>query len=285
MKPDRLGDQHSVWRYLKSAFFVTVDVAGLGSVPVNVLAVLGFGILGIAEPALWLVGAGVETAFVTSLAFNPRFQKYVQAKDLRLAGDDPESKQQALITILSRDAQKRLADLRADCERILDVYRTQQAEGYVLDSNREALDRLQWIYTKLLVAQHHLLDPATREPETSLHEKISTLESELQEGSESESLRQSRLATLAILKKRLQNNARRQESLEEIDSDLSRIEAQVDLILENATMQGKPQAISSDIELASDLLGSGIFGEDELAIKELDRSLRKPQPVAKKELS
>jgi len=64
---------------------------------------------------------------------------------------------------------------------------------------------------------------------------------------------------------------RREQTLEEIDSDLARIEAQVDLILENATMSTKPQTISTDIELASDLLGAGVFGADESAISELDR--------------
>ena len=36
-------------------------------------------------------------------------------------------------------------------------------------------------------------------------------------------------------------------------------------------MQTKPQTISTDIELASDLLGAGVFGDDESAISALDR--------------
>ena len=44
-------------------------------------------------------------------------------------------------------------------------------------------------------------------------------------------------------------------------------------------MQSKPQTISTDIELASDLLGAGVFGDDESAISALDRkySVQKPQ--------
>jgi hypothetical protein len=64
-----------VWRYLKAAFWVGVDVPALGRVPVNLLGVLGVAILGVAKPALWLLGAGLETTLLFSLAFNHRFQK------------------------------------------------------------------------------------------------------------------------------------------------------------------------------------------------------------------
>jgi hypothetical protein len=75
----------------------------------------------------------------------------------------------------------------------------------------------------------------------------------------------------------LQNLLRSGQTLEEVDSDCARIEAQVDLLLENATMQGKPQTIASDIELASDLLGLGIFGDDEQAVTHLDRKYTPPR--------
>jgi len=270
-----------VWRYLKSAFLVSVDVPALGRVPVNVLLASAFAILGFAQPAFWFLGAAVEATLVTTLAFNPRFQKYVEAQHLQIAKDDAGSKRQALIQLLSPEAKRRVSALAMKCNNVLDVYRTQQAEDYVIDSNREALDSLQWVYLKLLVAQYHLLSPTNNETEKTLEAKIRGLETDLNDPGETESLRQSKTATLAILKKRLVNVRRKEQSLEEIDSDLTRIEAQVDLILENATMQGKPQTISTDIELASDLLGGGIFGDDESAIADLDQKYGKTKVTAK----
>ncbi len=70
---------------LKSAFWYGVDIPGLGQVPVNVSAGQRFAILGFAEPAFWLVGLATQAVFVTALAFNPRFQNYVQAQQLRSA--------------------------------------------------------------------------------------------------------------------------------------------------------------------------------------------------------
>ena len=271
-----------MWRYLKSAFLVSVDIPGLGRVPVNALAATAFGILGFAQPAFWLLGLAVEAGVVPSLAFNPRFQKIVDARALEVSQGSAEDKRQALIRLLESGAQQRLWDLAKKCAQILDVYRSQQAEEYIIDSNDQALKNLEWVYLKLLVARHHLLNPS-KETEDSLTKKIQELESDLQDGEETESLRQSKTATLNILKKRLTTMHKKQQTLEEIESDLTRIDNQVDLILENATVQGKPQTISTDIELASDLLGGSIFGEDESAINALEQNYPRPKSVAQKE--
>jgi len=274
-----------VWRYLKSAFLVNVDVPALGRVPLNLLLVAGFVILGFAQPAFWFLGAAVEAGLVTALAFNPRFQKYVESQHLQITKNDLDAQRQGLVQMLSPKTRSRLANVSAKCKRILDVFNSQRAEDFILDSNRDALDSLQWVYLKLLVAQHYLQEPTSDETEQSLETKVGALESDLNSPEETESLRQSKAATLAILKKRLLNIHRKEQSLEEIDSDLTRVEAQIDLILENATMQGKPQTISTDINLASDLLGAGVFGESESAVTDLDRKygkakLKQPQETA-----
>jgi hypothetical protein len=272
-----------VWRYLKSAFLVSVEVPGLGRVPVNALGAAAFAILGFAQPAFWFLGMAIEAAVVPTLAFNPRFQKVVQAQSLQTDQVDAAQKRMALVNVLEPGARQRLSSLIDKCNRILEVYRSQQAENFVLDSNDQALQSLQWVYLKLLVARHHLQDPVNSDTEQSLEKKIKALDQDLRDGEETESLRQSKTATLGILKKRLTNIRRKQQTLEEIESDLTRIDNQVDLILENATMQGKPQTISADIELASDLLGGSVFGEDESAISDLEQTYGQPKTKAPKE--
>jgi hypothetical protein len=272
-----------VWRYLKSAFLVSVDVPGLGRVPVNALGAAAFAILGFAQPAFWFLGMAIEAAVVPSLAFNPRFQKVVQAQSQQNDQVDAAEKRLALVQVLEPGARQRLSSVIDKCNRILEVYRSQQAESFVLDSNNQALQSLQWVYLKLLVARHHLQDPVNSDTEQSLEKKIKELGQDLRDGEETESLRQSKSATLGILKKRLGNIRRKQQTLEEIESDLTRIDNQVDLILENATMQGKPQTISADIELASDLLGGSVFGEDESAISDLEQTYGQQKAKPQKE--
>lgn len=272
-----------MWRYLKSAFLVSVDVPGLGRVPVNVLGAAAFGILGFAQPAFWFLGMALEAAIVPALAFNPRFQKLIQAQSLQNSDADTVQKRRALVNILEPSAKQRLSSLIDKCNQVLDVYRSQQTENYILDSNSQALSSLQWVYLKLLIARHHLQSPVNNETEQSLDKKIQELDADLKDGEETESLRQSKAATLGILKKRLLNVRRKKQTLEEIESDLTRIDSQVDLILENATMQGKPQTISTDIELASDLLGGSVFGEDESAISDLEQTYGQQKSKPQKE--
>jgi hypothetical protein len=271
-----------VWRYLKSAFLVSVDVPSLGRIPVNALGAAAFGILGFAQPAFWLLGIALEAAIVPALAFSPRFQKIVEARSLEQTHRTSDQKRQALIKLLESSAQQRLWAMGKKCNQVLDVYRSQGAEDYIIDTNEQALRNLEWVYLKLLVAQHHLMNPSS-ETEQSLEKKIQELDADLRDGEETESLRQSKTATLNILKKRLTTMRKKQETLEEIESDLTRIDNQVDLILENATVQGKPQTISTDIELASDLLGGSVFGDDETAVNELDQSYGRSKSTAGKE--
>lgn len=271
-----------MWRYLKSAFLVTVDVPSLGRIPVNALGAAAFAILGFAQPAFWFLGLAIEAAVVPALAFNPRFQKVVEAQSLELSQGDAEQKRKELVKILETGAQQRLWGLATKCNQVLDVFRSQQAEDYIIDSNDQALKNLEWVYLKLLVARHHLQSPSS-ETEQSLEKKIQDLDKDLRDGEETESLRQSKTATLNILKKRLATMRTKQQTLAEIESDLTRIDNQVDLILENATVQGKPQTISADIELASDLLGGSVFGEDESAISQLEQTYGKQKTSAQKE--
>ena len=270
-----------MWRYLKAAFFVGVQVPALGRVPLNALVAAGFLILGFGHPGFWFLGLAAEAAVVPSLAFNKRFQRVIDAEDKQLSSGDSQSKRSSLVKLLPADYQSRLVTLDHRCDKVLEVYRNAQAEEFLIDTNRDALENLKWVYLKLLVARFHLLTAGTEDTPESLEKKIKSIEDELQNGRESSALRQSKAATLDILKRRLTNIQRREQSLEEVESDLTRVESQVDLILDNAAMQGKPQTISTDIELASDLVSGGIFGDAESTVAELDLDYGKSRPVTK----
>jgi hypothetical protein len=261
-----------VLRYLKAAFFVGADVPALGRVPVNALLTGAFLILGFGHPAFWLLGLAAEATILPTLAFNKRFQNFVDASARADSDGDTQAKRKALIDGLPADYRKRLADLEKKCQRVLDVYRTSQAEEFVIDTNRDALENLKWVYLKLLIARFHLLTTGTEDTPQSLASKIDALQKDVDHSGDNATLRQSKSATLDILKRRQVSLQRREQSIEEVESDLTRVESQVDLLLDNAAMQGKPQTISSDLELASDLVGGGIFGDAESTVADLDRN-------------
>jgi hypothetical protein len=247
----------------------------------NALATAGFFILGFGHPGFWFLGLAAEAALVPALAFNKRFQNVVDAQDREITDGDSEAKRASLVQLLPADYKKRLGDLVRKCDKVIEVYRNAQAEEFLIDTNRGALENLKWVYLKLLIARFHLLTAGTDDTPESLARKIDSLQKELQNPKETPALRQSRAATLDILKRRLLNIERRGQSLEEVESDLTRVESQVDLILDNAAMQGKPQTISTDIELASDLVSGGMFGDVESTVADLDRDYGKSRSLAK----
>jgi len=163
---------------------VGVEVPALGRVPVNALAAAGFFILGFGHPGFWFLGLAAEAAIVPSLAFNKRFQKVVDAEDKELTTGDSQSKRYTLVKQLPADYQSRLTTLERRCDKVLEVYRNAQADDFVIDTNRDALENLKWVYLKLLIARYHLLTAGTDDTPESLEKKIKSLEAELDGGAE-----------------------------------------------------------------------------------------------------
>jgi hypothetical protein len=233
----------------------------LGEIPVNALAVLGFFILGFGHPGFWLLGLGLETAFLYTLATNKRFQRLVDAKKLVQLKAQAETKKQDLVGQLGPEARRRLVALEEKCGKIIRIHQKSQIEAFTLETNRDALNKLLGMYLKLLVAQHNLESMEVQTTEDTLRHKIANLERDLQNDKMSPSVKESKTATLKVLQKRLENLEHREQVLQEIDSDLTRIEAQVELAMENVTIRGRPQIISANIDLVSNLLDDTLYGE------------------------
>jgi len=259
-------------RYLKEAFWAKMDVPYLGSIPFNVVGLVAFALLGFGEPAFWPLGAGLEAAFLFFLSTNARFQNVVDAQGKVEVEQGAEAQRAALLSRLDSAQKHRLAALEGKCNHVLQIYQDQQVNEFTVSSNTDALKRLEWIFLKLLVAQHYLNDGATDTNARDIQAKIRQLEGDLKLTGLTRTLRESKEGTLRILQQRLTNLNRRSESNAEIESDLARVEAQVDLALESATMQGQAEVISANVELTSHLLDSSSFGDLSATVDAMDQS-------------
>ena len=67
---------------------------------------------------------------------------------------------------------------------------------------------------------------------------------------------------LLALARRIANRGERTRTLAELAADRARIEAQIELARENASIQGRPLTIAGDVELASGLLDYGSASAD-----------------------
>jgi hypothetical protein len=235
------------------------------------MALSGFGILGFANHAFWLLGMGLEAAYLYALSTNGRFQKVVDAMGLVSTEKSKTGQRADLIARLTPAQRKRLAALDMKLARILQIYQDQQSDEFTLSSNKDALNQLQWTFLKLMVAQRSLNEATDADPR-ELRSRIEKLQQEIAMSGITRTLRESKEATLQILQQRLLNFTQRAESNEEVESDLSRIEAQMDLALENATLQGRTAIISANIELTSNLLSNGLYGDMAATVSALDRN-------------
>ncbi len=247
-----------MWRYLKAAFWARPDFPAVGPLPLNALAVFAFGVLGGVIHPVWLLGLGLETAYLYLLATNPRFQKIVAANDLWQTRQNIGHDRHDLLARLPPEARARVGRLEDKIRRAT----TRGPEGadtsLLGDSNRDALEKLAALHLRLLGAEDDLRTTQQQADEVALTQQVTALETELHAtGSPlSAAWRESKLATLTLTQKRLANARRRTESLAEIGSDLERIEAQVELALEDASQEGKPTLVASSLNLLNRILES-----------------------------
>lgn len=279
-----------MWRYLKAAFLVGVEVPGIGRLPLNVLAVAATAIFGAVEPSVWLAGGGLEVALLASLAFSPRFQKLTDGQlslSAHAGGATQRAREtQALVASLPPTLAARLTSLRGGAARVLAIYGSLGFDAGTRQTTEASLDRLQWIFLKLLVVKNHLENELGRQTLPELQARIAQLAAGsgatqpidaaagatgIDAAGADAGLARSREATLDILRKRADNLRSRDRLLAENASDLERIEQQVELMRENAAIHGKPYAVDMEIDLASDLATPDLFGAQGSLVESVDR--------------
>ena len=271
-------------KYFFPAIFARPNLPVVGRVPVNFLGMLGFGILGMVLSPFFLIGLGVQLLFTGGLASDSRFQLYVDsernAANTESSVGGLEEKRQALVRELSYPYKVRLAEMERKQRQAESLYKRNNTSVSVVEVNIEALRRLAWVYLKLLVARNRL-ETAGNVSDESLRTQAEALEKEAATAA-SENAKKSKLETAGILRSRRANIAKKAQYLEEIDSDLQRVEAQIDLATENASLKGQSDAISATLDLSSRLMDASVFGEAQQAVSELDQlyHVSPAEPVA-----
>jgi hypothetical protein len=271
-------------KYLASAFFVRPGIPGIGGIPVVVLATLGIIALTITKLPLMLVGFGAIAAFCFTLATTKRFRDLVDAQELAARSDltdhgRTQAAKSRLLAQLRVDSRTRLSALESKSRRILELHRTSGADAFLMQNTRDALDKLQHIYLRLLVGEQMLMKAERQAEIQPLRNEIQLAEALLNEPGLSEAARQSRTATLALLHQRLEKVSARDGNLAEIQSDLKRVETQVDLVLDDAVLRGgtKPGDVGVNVDLASRMLDPSLLANFEEHARRTDEILGQPE--------
>ncbi len=248
-----------MWKYLKAAFWLQERVPLVGPLPVNVLALAAFGALGFGLPVFWWIGGALEAAFLFLLSTNSRFRKLVNARELPMR-EPIQATLAGLLSKLNEEDKRRQSELDQKISSIAELYED-SSTGYDLAPEQlHHLNHLSWLHLKLLLAKQQIQRSHAEAPMEELSNQITALEQELASMSPSPA-RESRAATLEIMHSRLLTARERSQRLQESQADIERIQQQVALVLEKATLHANPNSVSFTLKVSTQALDYSSFGE------------------------
>jgi len=246
------------WDYVKAAFFARKRVKGLGGLPLNVLFLIGVGIAGLVHPGFLLVGAGLEVGFLGWLSHHPRFRDLVRGDRLRARSLSFNQRLDAIVSRLDSESRARWSRVERQCTQIREFSPAAASTTIVfpdIDEMKESgLNSLLMIHAKLLLSREIIYATILAGTGRELQKKLVDTEARLAAAT-SEAVKRSLEANVEILRKRIRHYESARENLQVIDAELERIENQVALIREEASMSRDPAALSARIDAVANTIG------------------------------
>jgi hypothetical protein len=272
--------------YLRAAF----SARPIGMfVPPNWVGLAAFGLLGLLNPGFWIMGFGLEMAYLGVLASNERFQRNVAALRQWQSRRQWQAQVDELVQQLGPEGQRRYRALEERCTAILEQQQRAAVVPSGLEAQGEGLGRLLWLYLRLLLTRQ-AIDRIVRESAGSLDDgsqletRIRNLETQLAGGAVSEELRRSLTGQIDILKQRLQKRSEAHDKLAFLDAEMTRLQEQVELIREQAILTTDPQLVSTRIDqITATLDGTNQWIKEQQQIYGATEDLlAEPPPVSMK---
>jgi hypothetical protein len=258
------------FRYLQEAFLFRWNLLVFGGAAAAALLSPS------PDIALPLVAAA-ELAYLGGLATLPRFQSAIDAKDrgaVTAGGGDRPSVRQQLAEVLGGlepERRNRFLRLRAravEMQRIANAVRgdTRDASGAASELRTPALDRMLWVFLRLLLSQQ-ALDRFVRAADgPALAKNLSDLQAreKAAESKGDERILRSIRDSIATAQLRLDNYEKARSNAEYIAVELDRIENKIQALTEMAVSHQDPDMISAQV----DAVAEGI-SQTEATIREL----------------
>jgi hypothetical protein len=246
-----------VIRYLKEAFLNRWNLLAL-------MGGVGFALLsGHADVAVPLVLAA-EAGYLTMLGGHPKFQKYVDAKEAKDKRQGQQQRGEAaarkLLRSLPRNLRDRYDRLRERCIELQhiasDLKQTRYEEHDLsLESMQVAgLDRLLWVYLKLLFTYHSLHKFLERTSLPRIQNDVDRIQNRLQaidpedHSPHAEKLRRTLEDNLTTSQSRISNYERARANSEFVELEIDRLENKIKSLAEVAVNRQEPDYISGQVD-------------------------------------
>lgn len=250
----------------------------------NWVGLAAFGLLGVANPGFWVLGAGLELGYLLTLSTNARFQRAIASRPLSAARDEWNDRINRLTGRLERGDRERYDALAARTRSIIDIQAhggTDLPEG--IEAQADGLGRLLWMFLRLLVARRAIQTVLSDRDadDGALERRVQALERQARGESVDADLRRSLAGQIEILGQRIAQREEAERKLAYTDAELTRIEQQVELIREQAALSTDPEILSRRIdEIAATLGGTGQWIRDQQKVYgAMEDLLTEPPPL------
>lgn len=253
----------SLVKYLKSAFVNHWNLLALfGST--------GFAVLSGAGDVVVPFILAAEAAYLGLLGTHPKFQSYVDAQAAKAARDEhsvaAEQTLKEILASLPRDSVQRFKQLRDRCLDLrglaMKLKTSDPADGGHLEQFQTAgLDRLLWIYLRLLFTEYALGEFLKRTEKRGIEAEINLLTERLRKlddaapDSPQAKMRATLEDNIATCRGRLANYDKARDNFELVRLEIDRLENKIKSLSELAINRQEPDFISGQVDqVASSML-------------------------------
>jgi hypothetical protein len=230
----------------------------------------------------------VEAAYLGGLVSRPRFrdaidaQVYKEAQAARTQGSAGGQSLAEIVNSLPPESCQRFDLLRARCLEMKAIARGVGSEktSSTEDLSTSALDRLLWIFLRLLVSQQGLDRFLRSTSAAQIGTRLEEAKVKLASAAQDERIKHSLEDSIAAQELRLQNYKKAGENAEFVRIELDRIEAKIQALAESSVNRQEPDALSNQIEGVAESVQS-----TESAIRELQQitglvdQMQEPPPI------
>jgi hypothetical protein len=201
-------------------------------------------------------------------AIDAQFHKEQQSGTRRVSVAGSESLIET-VNSLTPPSRQRFEALRLRCLEMKSIARgvNSQSDTSTEDLSTPALDRLLWIFLRLLVSQQALDRFLRSTNDAEILSRIEELKTKLASAAaQEERFKHSLEDSIAVQELRLQNYKKAGENAEFVRVELDRIEAKIQALVESSVNRQDPNVLSSQIEGVAESVQS-----TEAAIRELQQ--------------
>lgn len=218
-------------------------------IPPNWFGLAAFGLLGMfLTPGFWLLGVGLEVAYLATLSTSQRFRNVVDANNLQKHQiDDPvDRRYREFLDKLSLSEQRRHQQVEGRAREILTTLKTSP----MMSTHADSLEQLVWLHLRLLAARQAIarVVQTAQQERAQLAAQEEQIRKRLAASDIAAELRRSLEQQVAVIDQRQEAHTNADNRLEHVEAELSRIDQQISLIREQALLATDEGSIGSSLD-------------------------------------